>query len=288
MTSAGAFSKIERDMVWIKLNTPVKLYTPIITQNYYAPLTSRVDTLERANIIFTRPAPQQHQQQQQQHGSPTNSSKTLSVRCKAKPPLVAVKRLHKQGKRMHFSLPANHTDKNSTEWRRQWEKPTSKKLRRLLKDKLRSGVLDGSIPSAASDTGATASAFKPSAPTIPTCIKSNTSFGGAFGDITEATTVKKPRHKLREPARSEHIVPDVKDSLLSTSKMVDADYIAVYDKEEVNFYDAKTTKRVLTEEAVLTRYRCPKVGLWRLPLVENPTNLNTDTLILDHRSPNQA
>jgi hypothetical protein len=30
----------------------------------------------------------------------------------------------------------------------------------------------------------------------------------------------------------------VKDSLLSTSKMVDANYIAVYDKEEVNFYDA--------------------------------------------------
>ena len=66
-------------MNWIKLNTPVKLYTPSITRNYYAPLTSRVDKLERANIIFTRPAPQQ------QHGIPTNSSKTLSVRCKAKP-----------------------------------------------------------------------------------------------------------------------------------------------------------------------------------------------------------
>jgi len=64
--------------------------------------------------------------------------------------------------------------------------------------------------------------------------------------------------------------------------MVDADYIAVYDKEEVKFYDAKTTKVMITEEAVLTGFRCPKVGLWRVPLVENPTNLDTDTLILDH------
>jgi hypothetical protein len=166
-------------------------------------------------------------------------------------------------------------------WRRQWETPTSK-LRRLLKDKLRSGVLDGSIPSAASDTGATASAMKPSDPTIPNGTQSNTSFGGAFGDIAKATTINKLRLKLREPAKSVHIVPKVKDSLLSTSKMVDADYIAVYDKEEVNFYDAKTTKVVVTEEAVLTGFRCPKMGLWQVPLIEKPTNLNTDTLILDH------
>ena len=182
---------------------------------------------------------------------------------------------------MHFSLPANHTDKNSTVWRKKWETPTSK-LRRLLKAELRSGVLDGSIPSAASDTGATASAMKPSDPTIPTGTQSNTSFGGAFGDIAKATTINKLRLKLREPANSVHIVPKVRDSLLSTSKMVDADYIAVYDKEEVNFYDAKTTKVVITEEAVLTGFRCPKIGLWRVPLIEKPTNLNTDTLILDH------
>ena len=124
--------------------------------------------------------------------------------------------------------------------------------------------------------------MKPSDPTIPTGTQSNTSFGGAFGDIAKATTINKLRLKLREPANSVHIVPKVRDSLLSTSKMVDADYIAVYDKEEVNFYDAKTTKVVITEEAVLTGFRCPKIGLWRVPLIEKPTNLNTDTLILDH------
>ncbi len=38
-------------MDWIKLNTQVKVHSPIITQNYYAPLTSQVDTLEKVNII---------------------------------------------------------------------------------------------------------------------------------------------------------------------------------------------------------------------------------------------
>jgi hypothetical protein len=158
------------------------------------------------------------QQQQHHHCNLPDRYKTLSLRCKAKPPAAASKRLHKQGKQVHFSLPANHADKNSKVWRRQWETPTSK-LRRILKDKLRSGVLDGSIPSAASDTGATASAMKPSDPTIPTGTQSNTSFGGAFGDIAKATTINKLRLKLREPAKSVHIVPKVRDSLLSTSKM---------------------------------------------------------------------
>jgi hypothetical protein len=64
--------------------------------------------------------------------------------------------------------------------------------------------------------------------------------------------------------------------------MVDANYIAVYDKEEVNFYDATTTKVLITEEAVLTGWRCPVNKLWRVPLVANPQNFNEDTLILDH------
>jgi hypothetical protein len=33
---------------------------------------------------------------------------------------------------------------------------------------------------------------------------------------------------------------------------------------------------------VLKGWQCPAAGLWRLPLVENPVNLNTDTLLLDH------
>ena len=130
-------------MKWIKLNTQVKLYTPITTRNYYAPLTSRVDTLEKANSII-----KQQQQQQQQHlCSLTDSYKTVNLRCKANPPSdVNQGQKVAQRKKVHFSLPANHTDKNSTVWRKKWETPTSKLRRRLLKAKLRSEVLDGSIP----------------------------------------------------------------------------------------------------------------------------------------------
>ena len=147
---------------------------------------------------------------------------------------------------------------------------------------VRQGVLDGSIPSAASDSGATASALKVTAPTIATGTKSYATFGGAFGDLAEATTINKLHHNIREPARSAHIVPKVTDSLLSTGKFADANYITVYDKNEVNYYDATTTKIVVSEAAVLTGWRCPKTKLWRVPLIEKPTNLNTDTVLLDH------
>ena len=147
---------------------------------------------------------------------------------------------------------------------------------------LRIGVLNGSIPSAVSNTGASASAIKPSDPTIPTGIQSNTSFDGAFGNIAMAATINKLHHQLREPAQSVHIVPKVKDSLLSTNKCVEADYIAIYDKKEVNYYNAKTTQITVSNAAVLTEWRCPKTRLWRVPLVAHPTNVNMDTLLLDH------
>jgi hypothetical protein len=94
--------------------------------------------------------------------------------------------------------------------------------------------------------------------------------------------MNKLHHKLCKPAWSVHIVPQVQNSLLSTSKVIDADYFAIYDKQEVNFYNMKTTKITILEEAVLKGRQCPVTRLWRLPLVENPVNLNTITLLLDH------
>jgi hypothetical protein len=74
----------------------------------------------------------------------------------------------------------------------------------------------------------------------------------------------------------------VQHSLLSTSKLVEAAYITIYDKQEVNFYNAMTTKIVVLEEAVLKGWQCPVTKLWRVPLVDKPDYLNTDTLLLDH------
>jgi hypothetical protein len=132
---------------------------------------------------------------------------------------------------------------------------------------------------AISNTGAIASAFKPLDPSVPTGNRSTATFGGAFGKQATAKTMNKLHHKLCKPAPawSVHIIPQVQNSLLSTSKVINADYIAIYDKEEVNFYNAKTTKTTMLEEAVLKGWQCPVARLWWLPLVENPVNLNTNT-----------
>ena len=215
------------------------MYSPVITSNYYAPLTSRVDTLE----------------------------KLFSIRKDA--------HTSKRGRmRVKFVLPSNHINKDSAMWQR---KLSSKPPMSLCM-----GVLSSSVPLTVSNTGTSASAFKLSDPTIATGIQSNTSFGGEFGDLAVATTVNKLYHQLWEPARSVHIVPQVKDSLFSTGKCVDADYIAIYDKLEVNYYNAKTTKITVSNDAVLTGWRCPKTRLWRVPLVKHPTNVNVNTLLLDH------
>lgn len=172
-------------MKWIKLNTPVKLNSMISLHNYYDPLTSRVNTQEKVNVINMRPIP--HQQQSSLQIGPTRNNSSTALN---------------KTKRVRFSLPTSHVEKNSKEWRRKWDKSLTINLLQsgTLKNKLKMGVLNGSIPSAASDTGASASAFESSAPTIPIGIQSNTMFGGAFGNITKATTINKLHHKLWEPA----------------------------------------------------------------------------------------
>ena len=56
-----------------------------------------------------------------------------------------------------------------------------------------------------------------------------------------------------------------------------------YDKNEVNIYDGRKAKITITEEVVLKGYRCPREKLWRIPLVKDVQNKNTDTLILNSK-----
>ena len=147
---------------------------------------------------------------------------------------------------------------------------------------IKAAVLDGTIPSGISDTGATSSAGKPGDPFSHTNTPSNKVFHLPTGGTAKATTQAKLLHKLREPARSVDMVPSLTEhTLISTSKFADADYVAIYDEEEVNFYDNKTAKIEISKEAVLTGYRCPDTKLWRVPLTKHITNINTDTLLLD-------
>jgi hypothetical protein len=118
---------------------------------------------------------------------------------------------------------------------------------------MRTGVLNGTIPSAVSNTGATLSAFLTSDPSLPTGRVSSTIFHLPNGALAKATAVNKLLHDVQVPARDVNIVPSlVGNSLLSTSKFAEAGYMAIYDKEKVNFYDARTTKITVLADAVLT------------------------------------
>ncbi len=90
---------------------------------------------------------------------------------------------------------------------------------------------------------------------------------------------------LCTPTRDVNIVPLlVGNSLLSTSKFAKAGYLAIYDKGKVNFYDTCTTKITVSADAVLKGWQCPRMIFLCVPLIPFITNLNTDTLILDHPS----
>ena len=65
-------------------------------------------------------------------------------------------------------------------------------------------------------------------------------------------------------------------------------YFAVYDKNEVNIYNGRKAKIMITEEAVLKGYRCPRERLWRILLVRDVQNENTDTLILNKKDQLQS
>jgi hypothetical protein len=105
------------------------------------------------------------------------------------------------------------------------------------------------------------------------------------GAIAPATTINKFLHNVQTPAWDVNIVPSlVGNSLFSTSKFAEAGYMAIYNKEEVNFYDACTTKITVLADAVLKEWQCPCINLWRIPLVFFITNLNMDTFILEHPS----
>jgi hypothetical protein len=147
------------------------------------------------------------------------------------------------------------------------------------------GVLSGTIPSVVSNTSATSSAFLKSDPFLPTGCISSALFHLPSGAIAPATTVNKLHHDVQAPSRDVNIVLSlVGNLLLSTSKFAEAGYTAIYDKDEVNFYDTHTTKTTVLADAVLKGWQYPCMNLWRIPLVPFITNLNTDTLILDHPS----
>ena len=99
--------------------------------------------------------------------------------------------------------------------------------------------MDGTIPSAFVNSGTTWNDRKYGNGLKPTGRPSTKIFKVATGHMKKATNTATTNHKLREPARTFNMVPVVVINLLaSTSKFCDAKYITLFDKEDVNVYDA--------------------------------------------------
>ncbi len=72
------------------------------------------------------------------------------------------------------------------------------------------------------------------------------------GQVEEANNMDELQHNVRHTTKDIHIVPGIKhDSLLSIPKFVNANYIAIFDKDKVNIYDANKTSIVVSHGAIL-------------------------------------
>ena len=54
-------------------------------------------------------------------------------------------------------------------------------------------------------------------------------------------------------------------------------YISIFDKDEVNIYDATNTVITVSHEAILRDWRDNTIGLWQISLVSDLQSFNTQT-----------
>eukprot|EP00804_Cyclotella_cryptica_P014588 CCRYP_020642-RA/>CCRYP_020642-RA protein AED:0.50 eAED:0.40 QI:0/0/0/1/0/0/2/0/231 len=140
---------------------------------------------------------------------------------------------------------------------------------------IKEGINNGSIPSAVSDTGATSTAGTLHDPFIHSKTRSTKIFMLPTGTTTAATIQAQLllNSTLYQTFTKHYSV--VANSLTPTTQPCNA----------TNTKSTSTTPPLSTspERAVLTGYRCPRTGLWRIPLHPVTVNDNTDTLILDSK-----
>jgi hypothetical protein len=102
-------------------------------------------------------------------------------------------------------------------------------------NKLRRGVLNGSIPSAVVDSGATSSVGTPTDPFAKTGQQSNKVFRLPNGATEEVREIGDLATNVQAPAQDVHITPGITEtSLLSKAKFSDAGYTTIFDGDQVN------------------------------------------------------
>jgi hypothetical protein len=123
-------------------------------------------------------------------------------------------------------------------------------------NKIKEGVLDRSIPSAIADSGATSNVEKTRDRARKAFMATGRKLDKAFrmlnGQVEEANNMDELQHNVRHPAKDIHILPGIeRDSLLSIPKFVNSNYIAIFDKDKVNIYNANKTSIVVSHGAIL-------------------------------------
>jgi hypothetical protein len=97
----------------------------------------------------------------------------------------------------------------------------------------------------------------------PTGKKSTKTFKVATGEQHPATDEMLLPIKLRDPARTVHVVPTMQHApLLSVGKVADADYTTVIDKDTVTVYNTADVKCTVRATSVLRGTRDPSSTLW--------------------------
>ena len=89
-------------------------------------------------------------------------------------------------------------------------------------------------------------------PFIQTTQQSTKVFSIDEGRRTPGSNIAKLHHPVRKPAQTVDMVPALAGkSLLKGAKFSEAGYISVCDGDEVNLYDSRTARIIVSEEAVL-------------------------------------
>ncbi len=126
----------------------------------------------------------------------------------------------------------------------------------MTEQQLKAGVHNGSISSAVANTGATSSVGttkdKNRNAFIPTGQQSTKAFHMPNGTVEAARNVDKLHQDVPHPAKNIHIIPGIeRDLQLSMAKFAGTNYIAIFDKEELNIYDVNNTKVTVSCSAIL-------------------------------------
>jgi hypothetical protein len=81
--------------------------------------------------------------------------------------------------------------------------------------------------------------------------------------VEEASKMDELHHNMRHPTKDVRILPGIKRySLLSIPKFINANYIAIFDKDKVNIYNANNTTIVISCGAILQGWQCKQTNLW--------------------------